>query len=107
MRLRPIEWRPHWPSIVELMQSASDGCHLCAPFLLQMSPQERVIFKTYESEYAKKYLHIGVRDSADRTIGPYDLYLSHPVLESLMKQRFAASHRLCVQMRPTQDWHAF
>ena len=103
-RLRPIEWSPHWSSMVEFMQSASDGCHLCSLFMLQVSPKERAIFKACESRCPKKVLRIGVQDSADRAIGPYDLYLSHPLLENILRKHFVPQ-RLCLQMRPTQGWH--
>ena len=103
-RLRPIEWSPHWPSMVEFMKSASDGCHLCSLFMLQVSPKERAIFKTCESRCPKKGLRIGVQESADRAISPYDLYLSHPLLENILRKDLVPQ-RLCLQMRPTQGRH--
>lgn len=101
--MQEVEWYPHWPTFSNFMKSAFDGCHICALFLSQVSPNERDIIKTYEPKYVKwRALRIGVQDSANRAIGRYDLRLLLPILDIWRKQRSDLGCYWLLQMRPTQ-----
>lgn len=45
---------PHWPTFNEFLNSASENCHLCALFLLQLSPSDRLQILNWEKDGAAK-----------------------------------------------------
>ena len=101
--MQKVEWYPHWPTFSDFMKSAFDGCHICALFLSQISPLDREMIKTYETNYARlRALRIGVQDSGNRAIGRYDLRLLLPLHDVRMKQRSDLGSYMLLQMRPTQ-----
>ena len=81
-----ITWRPHWPTFIEFMDSAMRGCHLCALFLLQVTPHEQHMFRSFEPTNTKRSCKIGIQDALDRRLGRYDLELSHPIFEDMQKK---------------------
>lgn len=89
-----VHWFPHWPSFRAFMSSARSGCcHLCALFMLQISPKERQVFAAFEDESSSRALEIGLQDAQHREAGRYDLYLKHPILWKL-RQRLSHVHDL-------------
>ena len=82
-----IHWFPHWPSFRTFMSSVKSGCcHLCALFMLQVSPKERQLFLAFEDENSTRALEIGLQDAQHRQAGRYDLYLKHPILWKLRRR---------------------
>lgn len=101
--MHKIEWYPHWPTFADFMKSAFDGCHICALFLSQISPNDRHLIKTYEPQFPElKALRIGVQDGTHRAVCRYELRLLVPMLDVRMKQRSDLGAYLRLQMRPTQ-----
>ena len=87
--MQKVHWFPHWPSFCAFMSSARSGCcHLCALFMLQVSPKERQVFAAFEDESSTRALEIGLQDAQHREAGRYELFLRHPIL---WKQRQAHS----------------
>ena len=101
-RRRESDWRDHWPTFLDFMKSASQGCHLCALFLLQVPPHKRLIFQALKSNYPLQSLCMRIQDAQRRAAGRYDLFLAHYVFGGLKKDRLTTME---LQMQPTEGWH--
>lgn len=96
-----IDWCKHWPTFADFVQAATHGCHLCALFLLQVSPKERSMLALYEKTAMQQY-QIGLSDAGNRAAGRYDLSLYHPLLERLRMRDHAVASRMTLHLQPTE-----
>ena len=95
------DWYEHWPTFADLVQAATHGCHLCALFLLQVSPNERSMFALHEKNAMQRNA-IGLSDGRDRAVGRYDLSLHNPLLERLRMKDHALARCMTLQLQPTE-----
>jgi hypothetical protein len=94
---------PHWPTFDEFLNSASENCHLCALFLLQLCPRDRLRISNWERDGAAKAFpaitRITIIHSTYEETGLYEIWLRYPMPSDVLLSRRQKRNEMKVHLR--------